>query len=347
MYRQQTTHQEEGPAQPANEKKKREKGKGKEKTRPDELFAESVEVFAETGALLSMSRDDLKKMFVSALDLGQPSAFRLLLENGTKRFINDPLNNNKDTALHLVCANKNAKKINAEKVKILLEFGANPRAKNVSCWTPLHVASAVSTPEILTILLENGAKDDIDAGARIKKLKSGIPVSKTPLALAFTASDDNALKRIRVLLNFGADIFLYGNFYYINRDWVRYKVVEHPRIREPKKRCLRNLARALDITTKTSAAYAGILDAYKDNPAYFIILVKDILCNRTLFAKLSWLRRIIKNVKNILLCALNKYQEFKDNQVLQCLLAFHKAMTDLDFEALAQAYRISSLILPL
>ena len=77
-------------------------------------------------------------------------------------------NSKGDTILHLVCNSASiTKDVSLEIVEFLLKHGADPNAKNEHDWTPLHYTSFHSDDaDIAELLLKHGAdpnaKNDID-----------------------------------------------------------------------------------------------------------------------------------------------------------------------------------------
>nr|XP_022902304.1 transient receptor potential channel pyrexia-like [Onthophagus taurus] len=80
-----------------------------------------------------------------------------------------------------------------ECIKELLEAGALPYTSQVFSETPLHVAAAMGSPEILKLLLSYGASVSVQCGAE----------RQTALHLA---AADGELKCVEILLDSGADI---------------------------------------------------------------------------------------------------------------------------------------------
>jgi ankyrin repeat protein len=63
-----------------------------------------------------------------------------------------------DTALHAAVTGRGSQEI----IRVLLELGADPRAANMKEQTPLTLAAARSTPEIVGLLEQAAAQRDGD-----------------------------------------------------------------------------------------------------------------------------------------------------------------------------------------
>jgi hypothetical protein len=91
-----------------------------------------------------------------------------------------------DPELH-IAANEG----DVERVKKLLEKGADPNARNVVSWTPLHVVASKNHIEIAKLLLEHGADPNVQEEH-----------GRTPLHVAVSK---NYVDMVRLLLEHGAD----------------------------------------------------------------------------------------------------------------------------------------------
>jgi len=111
-------------------------------------------------------------VLMAAANQGNPEILKILLENGADPNLASPVTG--ETPLHAAAA-KGFSKGYVECIKLLLEAGANPNAKaksgiptetyyrdiNVVGETPLHLAAAYGSKEMIEILLKHNADPSI------------------------------------------------------------------------------------------------------------------------------------------------------------------------------------------
>ncbi len=81
----------------------------------------------------------------------------LLLKNGADPNISDKIS--KNTVLHLILYEHSIDKIDIDKVKLLLQYGALVESKNFMGYTPIHVATERGHIEMVKVLIQHGDAD--------------------------------------------------------------------------------------------------------------------------------------------------------------------------------------------
>ncbi|XP_057380991.1 BRCA1-associated RING domain protein 1-like isoform X2 [Daphnia carinata] len=92
-----------------------------------------------------------------------------------------------ETQLHVACL-----KQDVQRIRELLELGANPNTQDNAGWTPLHEVVSCGNEEIVALLVENGANPNIPGGQNETSLHDAVACNRTNI--------------VRLLVSHGADV---------------------------------------------------------------------------------------------------------------------------------------------
>jgi ankyrin repeat protein len=157
----------------------------------------------ENGADVNAKRDDLWTPLHLAFHVGNLKAARILLEH---RADVNARNDDGQTPLHLLSSweAQQDEDDGTEDAKHLLERGANVNERDKDNATPLHLASHYKRLEIVRVLLDHGAKIDLEKDQ-----------GRTPLQLAIAGNDHtqgNGVGIARLLLAHGAEAYAQSKY---------------------------------------------------------------------------------------------------------------------------------------
>ena len=144
-----------------------------------------------------------------------PAAIAVLLDYGADPNAKTRREDDGDSPLHLVmCSSSSSASgdplpVDPEIVALLIKYGADSMATNVYGETPLHLAMAHCNPDVVRILLENGANPNGKDYAPVQGAPGVETSDMTPLRNIASYGCNHAGNRLEVvnlLLGYGADV---------------------------------------------------------------------------------------------------------------------------------------------